>query len=260
MLELITKGTSTSAHPTPLLFVHGGWHGAWCWADNFLDFFAGQGFLAAAVSLRGHAGSTSTKPLNSCTIADYVDDVATAAAELGTNPAVVGHSMGGFVVQKYLEKHRAPAGVLMASLPSRSTHRAAVAFRIMRRHPTVSVRSFTVGTAADLVNTPRLAREHFFSDNTPESVVAACAQRLQAESGHGGGLRMRSRPARVTTPLLVLGAEEDRAVSTGVVHATARDYRTTAELFAGMGHDMMLEPGWPRVAERIQSWLAGQGI
>lgn len=260
MLEVISKGASTGAHRTPLLFVHGGWHGAWCWADNFLDYFAGQGFLAAAVSLRGHAGSSSPGSLNSCTIADYVDDVAAAAAQLGSTPVVVGHSMGGFVTQKYLEKHHAPAGVLMASMPSRAAHRAAVAFRIMRAHPTVSFRSYTVGTTADLVNTPRLAREHFFCDSTPESVVAACAERLQAESHHGGGLRIRFRRGRVGTPLLVLGGEEDRAVSTREVHATARDYGTKAEMFAGMGHNMMLESGWPRVAERIQDWLGARGI
>ena len=58
----------------------------------------------------------------------------------------------------------------------------------------------------------------------------------------------------------MLGAEEDRSVITREVHATARDYGTTAEMFADMGHNMMLEPGWPVVAERIQSWLEGRGI
>ncbi|WP_319429164.1 alpha/beta hydrolase [Mycobacterium sp. RTGN5] len=260
MLEVVTKGASTAAHPTPLLFVHGGWHGAWCWADNFLDFFAGQGFLAAAVSLRGHGGSPAPGPLNSCTIADYVGDVAAAAAQLGSSPVVVGHSMGGFVTQKYLEKHRAPAGVLMASMPSRAAHRAAVAFRITRARPLVSLRAYTVGTTAELVNTPLLARKHFFCDTTPESVIVECAQRLQAEGSHGGGLRFRFRPGRVSTPLLVLGGEEDRSVRPREVHTTARDYGTTAEMFAGMGHNMMLEPGWRLVAERIQSWLGSHDI
>ncbi len=43
MLEVIDKGSCSQAHPVPLLFVHGGWHGAWCWDDHFLDFFAGCG-------------------------------------------------------------------------------------------------------------------------------------------------------------------------------------------------------------------------
>jgi len=53
MLELIDKGSCSDAHPTPLLFVHGAWHAAWCWDENLLDFFADKGFRAVAVSLRG---------------------------------------------------------------------------------------------------------------------------------------------------------------------------------------------------------------
>jgi pimeloyl-ACP methyl ester carboxylesterase len=46
MLELIDKGSCSDAHPPPLLFVHGAWHAAWCWDENFLGFFADMGFRA----------------------------------------------------------------------------------------------------------------------------------------------------------------------------------------------------------------------
>ena len=36
MLEVIDKGSCSEAHPVPLLFVHGSWHGAWCWDEHFL--------------------------------------------------------------------------------------------------------------------------------------------------------------------------------------------------------------------------------
>jgi pimeloyl-ACP methyl ester carboxylesterase len=36
-LEIISKSPSSEPRPTPLLFVHGAWHGAWCWAEHFLD-------------------------------------------------------------------------------------------------------------------------------------------------------------------------------------------------------------------------------
>jgi len=58
----------------------------------------------------------------------------------------------------------------------------------------------------------------------------------------------------VTTPILVLGAEYDGFVSAGDVRATARAYRTEPEFFP-MGHNMMLEPGWADVAQRIHGWL-----
>lgn len=255
MLELIDKGSRSDAHPIPLLFIHGGWHGAWCWDDGFLDFFANNGFRAVAVNLRGHGASTLSKPLNRCSIADYVEDVGTAAQMLGGEPVLIGHSMGGFVVQQYLQSHRARAAVLMASMPTHAARRAAVAVRIMRRHPLVTLRAYTVGGAADLVNTPRLAREHFFCTHTLESVVHSCAQRLQAESSRAGGLFVRSRPTRATTPLLVLGGEDDGAVTPSDVQATARAYGVQAEFFPDMGHNMMQEPGWAGVAQRIDAWL-----
>jgi pimeloyl-ACP methyl ester carboxylesterase len=118
MLELIDKGSCSDTHPTPLL-VHGGWHAAWCWDEHFLDFFADNGYRALALSLRGHGGSSASKPIRTISIADYVEDVVTVAEGLPTPPVVIGHSMGGFVVQKYLETHQAPAGVMLASIPPR---------------------------------------------------------------------------------------------------------------------------------------------
>lgn len=82
MLEVIEKGSGSAEHPTPLLFVHGGWHAAWCW-ENFLDFFADAGYRAVALSLRGHGASPTSKPLHRVSIADYLDDVAAVADELG---------------------------------------------------------------------------------------------------------------------------------------------------------------------------------
>jgi pimeloyl-ACP methyl ester carboxylesterase len=61
--EVIEKGRCTAAHPVPLLFVHGGWHAAWCWDEHFLDFFAERGFHAVAVSLRGHGRSPTSQRL-----------------------------------------------------------------------------------------------------------------------------------------------------------------------------------------------------
>lgn len=64
----------------------------------------------------------------------------------------------------------------------------------------------------------------------------------------------RVRTRRVRTPILVLGALYDGFVSVNEVRATARAYATEPEFFA-MGHNMMLEPGWADVAERIDTWL-----
>ncbi len=87
VLEMIDKGSATESHPVPLLFVHGATAAAWYWEENFLDFFADNGYRAVALNLRGHGGSPASKPLNKCTIADYVDDVRSVAATLPATPS-----------------------------------------------------------------------------------------------------------------------------------------------------------------------------
>ncbi len=255
MLEVIERGSAGAAHPVPLLFVHGAWHAAWVWDEHFLGYFADRGYRAVAVSFRGHGGSTSSKRLRDLSFADYVDDVATVARSLPVPPVVVGHSMGGGIVQKYLESHDAPAGVLMCSSPPQGYLRSGL--RWLRRHPSHFAKLSVTGESLPYVNTPELARERFFSPTTPEALVRQCAARLQEESARVGldGLLKLPRPDRVTAPLLVLGALEDGAVTPGEVRATARAYRTDPVFFPGMGHNLMLEPGWATVAHRIDDWL-----
>ncbi|MEZ0365436.1 alpha/beta hydrolase [Mycobacterium sp. pUA109] len=260
-LEVIDKGTCTLTHPIPLLFVHGSWHGAWCWDDHFLDFFAGNGYRALAVSLRGHGESPLPGRLRSCSCTDYVNDVRAVAESLPAHPVLIGHSMGGYVVQKYLESRAAPAGVLLGSMSTRGIQR--LMLRLATRHPWLVARSLIAGKSVACVNTPARARELLFSAGVPGADVVRHVARLREESQRvllDGMVFNVSRPARVATPLLVLGGEHDRCFTPKDVNALACSYRTEAEIFPAMGHDMMLEPGWEAVAERIHAWLGSRGL
>jgi pimeloyl-ACP methyl ester carboxylesterase len=260
MLEVIEKGSVSELHPVPLLFVHGAWHAAWCWDEHFLGFFADKGYRALAVSLRGHGSSPAAK-LRACSIADYVEDVSAVADGLPKGPVVIGHSLGGFVVQKYLESHQAPAGVLMASMPPRGNLGSGL--RWIKQHPWHFTKLVATGKSLPYVNTPQLARERFFSAQMTDAQIAHYVTRLQEESTRIGLdclVLNLPRPKRVTTPLLVLGAQNDRAHTADEIRATACAYRTEAEFFPRMGHNMMLEPGWDAVAERIHNWLGTLGL
>src|ERR1700733_7234817 len=101
MLEVIDKGQTSEQHSHPVLFLHGAWHGAWCWDEHFLDFFAKQGFRVLAPSLRGHGSSPIGKSIRMCSIADFVSDLSSVIDSLPSTPILVGHSLGGFVIQKY---------------------------------------------------------------------------------------------------------------------------------------------------------------
>ena len=260
MLEVIDKGSVSESHPVPLLFVHGACSSAGIWDDHFLNFFTDKGYQAVALSLRGHGASSLSKPLKSCSFADYVNDVHAVVVKLSSPPVLIGHSMGCWVVLNYLQMHRAPAGVLMAPGTSQGLRRWA--FRTMLRHPWLVLRSNTFGNPVDLFNTPALAREFLFSAHTPESIVKSCAARLEPESTRAAREAANRLPdARlVTAPMLVLGAKDDGSRIDGDASAVARIYHADAEIFPDMGHVMMLEPGWQAVAERIDSWLVANGL
>jgi len=260
-LELVTKEPPSVTHPIPILFVHGMWHAAWCWEEHFLPYFADHGYVVHALSLRGHGASEGRERLRWTSLADYVSDVAQVAGQMERMPALVGHSMGGMIVQKYLEAHRAPAAVLLASAPPRGLIPATV--RVFLRHPLIVLKVSLKLSMFPIVGTPLLAREALFSVDLPEETVRACFSRLQDESFRTYvdmlGLNL-PRPKRVQTPVLVLGAADDNLISAREVEATARAYGTQAEFFPSMAHDMMLEAGWQAVADRALAWLKEQRL
>lgn len=165
--------------------------------------------------------------------------------------------MGGFVVQKYLERHSAPAGVLLASVPPSGVFR--MTLRLARRHPLLSAKAASSLSLFPLVSTPALARETFLSEDISEEEASAFNRRLQDESIMAF-LDMLwfdlPVPERVRTPMLVFGGERDSLLSPIEIEATARAYKTRGQLFAGVAHDMMLELKWPEVAQAILKDIA----
>jgi len=255
-LELISRLPDSGAHSTPLLFVHGAWHGAWCWDAHFLDFFASHGYAAHALSLRGHGTSEGRENLRWMRVADYAEDIAATVRRLACPPALIGHSMGGFVVQHYLREHFAPAAVLLASAPPAGV--LATTLRIALRHPLAFAQANLTLSLYPLVASVELAREAFFSEDLSDAQVRAYAGRLQDES-YLAFLDMLAlnlpKPATVKTPLLVLGGERDIIFRPEEIAATARAYNTQPGMIADVAHDMMLETRWQIVAERILAWL-----
>jgi pimeloyl-ACP methyl ester carboxylesterase len=189
-------------------------------------------------------------------IVDYVTDVAWVAAQLPRSPIVIGHSMGGFVVQKYLERHSAPAGMLLASVPPSGILRTVL--RLARRHPNAFAKAISSVSLLPIVSTPALARDAFFSDDLGEEEVAAYSARLQDESFLAFFDMLAfdlPQPKRVTTPVFVFGGENDSLFYPDDIKATARAYGRRAQILPGVAHDMMLETKWREVAQCILNAL-----
>lgn len=254
-LEIIARTPSGKSHPTPLLFVHGAYTAAWCWEEHFLPWFAQAGFSSYALSLSGHGQSRDRRLLDSYGISDYVNDLAEVVQAMPAPPVLIGHSMGGFVVQKYLEWHEAPGAVLMAAVPPEGLWASALG--LMFKKPTLlqDLNSMLGGAMPGVES----VRQALFNQPIDDAQLLAFARKSQPESHRAiwdmtlFNLPRVSKVARV--PMLVLGASEDQLIPPSLVHRTGRSYGVEEEIFEGMGHAMMLERDWEPVAERIRVWL-----
>ncbi|MCP1676190.1 non-heme chloroperoxidase [Natronocella acetinitrilica] len=257
-LEVISRQPRRDRRSPPLLFVHGAYAGAWCWDEHFLDYFAALGYETHAVSLRGHGRSEGSESLHFHGVTDYVEDVANAVAGLKRTPILIGHSMGGFVVQKYLEKHPALAAVLMATVPP--TGLGASVVRMMTGDPMLFTQmSLMHALGPDAVDA-RSAGRAVFSDNLDEHLLAAYSRRMQAESQRAlMEMTFGNTPQPMgmrQLPMLVVGAEDDALFSTADMEATATAFGAELQMVPDMAHAMMLERDWERAAAPIAEWLA----
>ncbi len=244
-LELLEMQPGSDTGKAPILFVHGASHGAWCW-ENWMAAAADAGHPAYAVSLSGHGGSPGT--LLRSSLGTYVNDVARTAASLPSQPVIVGHSLGGLVVQKAIARYPAKGAVLVAPIPARPG--VGTLASIARRHPEDAAKIMVGGSLP-------MRPEYLFNRLDPET-ASAYAARCGKESPAAQFQVLLHLPAGTPkggAPVLVLGTPNDALVPIADVRDTAG--RTDAELieFPGIGHDMMLDGGWEGPAEAMLGWI-----
>jgi len=253
-LELLRCGPQADGR-APLLFVHGAFAGAWCWDEFFMPYFAEAGYCCYAVSVRGHGRSEGRSGLSLHTVRHYVDDLEKAIRHIDTPPVVIGHSMGGLIAQKYLERAVLPAVVLVAPVPPHGLMAASMSLALQKPQLLSDLNGllFTGRASLDAM------RQALFSGPVDADRLSRYYTLMQPESPRAiWDMSFFDLPQlwRIRMPpLLVLGAEHDVMVPPQQVELCAQTYGTRAEIFPRMGHAMMLDAGWQKVADRIIDWL-----
>lgn len=87
--------------PTPVVLVHGAWHGGWCW-DPFLPYLTARGLAPHAPDLPGHGKNPS--PMKDITLDSYAECVVDVLDSLDEPAILVGHSMGGPTISEAAER------------------------------------------------------------------------------------------------------------------------------------------------------------
>lgn len=259
-LEVISQEADFPADQPPILFVHGAFCGAWMWTDTFMPYLAKAGHPCYALSLRCHGGSTGFGDIDWVSVSDYTDDVEKVIDWLKNkedcNPVVLGHSMGGFVVQKVLERRALRASILMCSVPPQGL--VASQMHLIMQKPQLFAEINHILSSQESPETIVL-REALFATDVDEKLLKQWMTKMRLESHRAiWDMSMFSLPQlRLIhkSPMLIIGAEKDALVPPFLVQATGQNYSLPVHLFQGMGHALTHEKGWQEVADFIHDWI-----
>jgi pimeloyl-ACP methyl ester carboxylesterase len=274
MLKLETL-VRTPARPRPgsprLLLVHGICVGAWVWEEHFMPYLADAGFEVHALSLRGHGGSEGRERLNDWRLKDYTDDLRRTAAALSDRPLVViGHSLGGAVLQDWLRMGGNAGGnaggkvagaALLASVPPWGL--AWSAWQMLLSSPDLFHQLTRLDGRGAATLDPAVMRRNLFSGDLPDATYARFIRRVQGESRHVGvelqGWRPFAPAPWQAPPMFVLGGQADRFIDANAVRGTAAYYGVLPTLVPRLAHALMLESRWEDAAQPLRGWLERLG-
>jgi pimeloyl-ACP methyl ester carboxylesterase len=219
-------------------------HGAWVYAEHWLDHTADRGFPAYAMSLRGHG---SSGPAPRADMRAYVHDVTQVAAGLPRQAVLVGSGAGALVVAMALARYPARAAVLVS--PVFGGFRAAL--EALWGNP-IGVAPALFGGAL------RPRRQQLFSRELPTGAAQGYLSRPGRASTRAQW-QLIGRPdpedAVGDPPILVVGSPDDGLVSRSALERVAGRYGAAPLLFPEMGHDLMLDARWQEPINAILDWL-----
>lgn len=255
-IEHIIQQPVKRTHKTPLLFQHGAWHGAWCW-QRWVDYFSSLGYEVHAISLPAHGKSSfSKKHINLYTFKDYVDTLAYQVETISPKPVVIGHSLGGAILQKYLENHQLFGAVLLASVPSIGA--LPMTLRLLRRHPISTLAGLLKLNLYEWVKTPELAQDMFLNSSTEIDIVAFHEQLVREMANPFPIFFPFAKVNTNKSPVLVISGEKDTIFTVDEENITAEKYGAKNIVIKEQAHNLMMESGWKQVADVIDNWITNE--
>jgi pimeloyl-ACP methyl ester carboxylesterase len=256
-IEVISRGDTANIARPSLLFIHGGFHAAWCWDEFLLPWFATKGWHANALSLRGHGASDGREGMSRWVLADYVDDVGRVVDQLARPVVLIGHSVGGVIAQRCWDRHAAVAGmVLYACSPLRPD--AGVVWRLFRQRPVSFIAGQVFGNAAAQL---RACEPFLFSPAFDPQSVKSYVSRLCPEAPRAMAEVFARAPQRRARgdmrPALVVAGQDDWSIPIESQQSLASAFGAELKVCPG-AHDLMLDPQWELNARVMDEWLSAR--
>lgn len=252
---------------TPVMFVHGAFCGGWAF-DAFRQPFEQAGFETHAPNLPYHERGADLEQLAQSGLKDYANAVAHYMRGLNAAPVLVGHSLGGLVVQ--LAAMHAPSAGLVLLAPSApwgvppttlDEHGHQFGLTLLGdywRRPIPP--DYRVARASTLDRLSREDARRTFARFVPES-GRVIREAVQWWSDHA--MASQAPVYRISAPVLGLAGGRDRVNPPSTVRrvlARFPDGQAHFHEFEEMSHWLVGEPEANEVAALTLQWLEARGV
>jgi pimeloyl-ACP methyl ester carboxylesterase len=261
-----------------IVFIHGMYMNSLCW-EHWLEFFQSKGYRCVAPSWPASACATGAggrdKPveelrkshpdpqLGRLTLSRVIEHYDSLVRSMDEKPFLIGHSMGGLVVQLLLQKGLATAGVAIASAPPlgvitpkwsfiRSNWPHITPFRSQSQPVRMSLRRF----------------QYTFTNGLPLAVQQAAYERYALPERRRVASGVMTKAAAIDfsqphPPLLQVAGSNDHLIPASLNKSNWNRYKATPSItdfkeFARRTHFVIGQENWQEVAEYIAAWLEKQ--
>jgi pimeloyl-ACP methyl ester carboxylesterase len=249
-----------------VLFVHGMFMTPLCWAD-WEKLFQARGFTTIAPAWPEHDAPIDeqrrahpSKKLGKLTLADVLDLYRAEIRRLPEPPILIGHSMGGLIVQLLLQEGLGAAGVAVDSAPPKGLISLRYSF-FKSNWPVISPSA----RIDEPIHMGLDAFSYAFANTRPRAEQEAAYQRLIVPESRRIGKGPTTDAARIEferarAPLLLIAGSGDHIIPASLNRSNYGRYEKAPAItdfreFPGRDHLLIAEPGWQELADYILGWL-----
>ncbi len=257
-LELIQNHPSHITNTHPLLFLHGAAGAAWNF-QGYLDYLEEKGVLAYAMSLRGHGMSDGDELVEHATMDDYVYDLIHVIEQLDEKPIVIGHSMGGAILQRSLKDHQEliHVAVLLSSANANGIDPSSP-LGVFFSQGRDFLREMRQTLNEPKLGIDELLRRYVLSSRISEEEMKVLRAKLSKESKVIRKDLLKPflpHDVIVHIPLLVVGCEGDLIITHDKLKETADRYQAPVHLIPGASHFLMIDPDYVSSIQALDTLL-----
>lgn len=270
--HLIALGqTDTTVQPLgkskSIVFIHGLFQNPESWSQ-WKAYFEAKGYRCYTPAYPYHGGKPealrkSIDPkLGKLRLQTVVDSLSKFIDGLPEKPILIGHSMGGLIVQKLVEQDKATLGVCISPAPPKGIFSFKWSFlkanlstiNVLKGNsvclPSVKWFQYAFCNTMNLLQT----QEEYDAYVVPESRNIP-----RSSTGKQGKVNFK----KTHVPLLFVTGKEDHIIPSSLVEKNFKAYKDSSgkkelKIFEGRTHYICGQPQWEEVADYISTWIDGQ--